>query len=121
MKEPGLVENYRSISLLSIPGKCQEHIVHTVIIYSHDSAYLTDWQHGFVKGRSLFNRVPYNVLLHKLCNLGISGKLLNCCKDYLSNRTQRVAIDGYSSSFLEITSGVPQGSILGPLFCNFHD
>ena len=47
------MENYRSISLLSIPGKCQEHIVHTAIIfYSHVSGYLSDWQHGFVKGRS---------------------------------------------------------------------
>ena len=55
-------------------------------------------------------------MLHKLCNLGISGNLLNWCKDYLSNRTQRLVIDGYSSSLSEITSGVPQGSILGPLF-----
>ena len=51
----------------------------------------------------------------KLCNLGISGNLLNWCKGYLINRTQRIVIDGYSSSS-EITSGVPQGSILGPLF-----
>ena len=63
-----------------------------------------------------FDRVPHNVFLHKLCYLGISGNLLNWCKDYLSNRTQRVVIDGYSSSLSEITSGVPQGSILGPLF-----
>ena len=144
--ERDLVENYRSISLLSIPGKCQERIVHTAI-YSHVSAYLSDWQYGFVKGRSTatqlilthykwektldegrqvdvafldfckaFNRVPHNVFLHKLCYLGISVNLLNWCKDYLSNRTQRVVIDGYSSSLSEITSGVPQGSILGPLF-----
>ena len=45
------MENYRSISVLSIQGKCQERIVHTAI-YSHVSAYLSDWQHGFVKGRS---------------------------------------------------------------------
>ena len=42
--------------------------------------------------------------------------MLSWCKDYLNNRTQRVVIDGYSSSLSEITSGVPQGSILGPLF-----
>ena len=54
--------------------------------------------------------------MHKLCNFGISGELLNWCQDYLSNRRQRVVIDGYSSSLIEITSGVPQGSILGPLF-----
>ena len=42
--------------------------------------------------------------------------MLSWCKDYLNNRTQRVVIDGYSSSLSEISSGVPQGSILGPLF-----
>ena len=140
------VDNYRSISLLSIPGKCQERIVYSAI-YSHVSAYLSDWQHGFVKGRSTatqlilthhkwakaldeghqvdvvfldfskaFDRVSHQALLHKLCNFGISGELLNWCQDYLSNRRQRVVIDGYSSSLTEITSGVPQGSILGPLF-----
>ncbi|XP_068739259.1 uncharacterized protein [Montipora capricornis] len=126
--------------------KCQERIVYSAI-YSHVSAYLSDWQHGFVKGRSTatqlilthhkwakaldeghqvdvgflyfskaFDRVPHQALLHKLCNFGISGELLNWCQDYLSNRRQRVVIDGYSSSFTEITCGVPQGSILGPLF-----
>ena len=46
-----LVDNYRSISLLSIPGKCQERIVYSAV-YSYVSAFLSDWQHGFVKGRS---------------------------------------------------------------------
>ena len=46
-----VVENYRSISLLSIPSKCQEKIVHHAI-YSHVAPYLTDWQHGFIRGRS---------------------------------------------------------------------
>lgn len=45
------VENYRSIFLLSILGKFQERIIHCAI-YSHVSPFLTDWQHGFVKGRS---------------------------------------------------------------------
>ena len=39
------VENYRSISLLSILSKCQERIIHCAI-YSHVSPFLTDWQHG---------------------------------------------------------------------------
>ena len=45
------VENYRSISLSSILGKCQERIVHRVV-YSHVSPFLNGWQHGFVKGHS---------------------------------------------------------------------
>ena len=41
------VENYRSISLLPIPAKCLERLVHTTI-YAHVSPYLSEWQHGFV-------------------------------------------------------------------------
>ena len=46
-----LVENYTSISLLPIPAKCLERLVHTAI-YAHISPYLLEWQHGFVKGKS---------------------------------------------------------------------
>ena len=46
-----VVKNYRSISLLSVPSKCQEKIVDDAI-YSHVAPFLTDWQHSFVKGRS---------------------------------------------------------------------
>ena len=60
--------------------------------------------------------IVFPIMSCKLCNLGISGNLLNWCKGYLINRTQRIVIDGYSSSLSEVTSGVPQGSILGPLF-----
>ena len=50
------VENYRSISVLSILGKCQERIVHRVI-YSHVSPFLNNRQHGFVKGRSCITQL----------------------------------------------------------------
>ena len=63
-----------------------------------------------------FKRVSHQALLHKLCNFGISRELLNWCQDYLSNRRQRVVIRDYSPCLTEITSGVPKGSILGPLF-----
>ena len=46
-----LVENYRSISLLPIPAKCLERIVYDAIC-DHIFPYLTEWQHGFIKGRS---------------------------------------------------------------------
>ena len=72
----------------------------------------------FSKG---FDHIPHQTLLHKLCNFGISGKLLNWCQHYLSTRRQRVVINGYSFSLTEITSGVPQGSILGPLEVNAYN
>ena len=48
--------------------------------------------------------------------MGITGILLNWIGDYLSHRKQKVLINGIESSTLEINAGVPQGSILGPLF-----
>ena len=62
-----------------------------------------------------FDSVPHDLLVLKLQTFGINGKLLNWFKDYLSNRYQRVVIDGAHSDWLTVDSGVPQGSILGPL------
>ena len=53
------------------------------------------------------HKVLLRVLQHKLCNFGISGSLLAWCGDYLSNRKQRVVVDGKCSSWLDITSGGP--------------
>jgi hypothetical protein len=55
------------------------------------------------------------MLLNKLEQYGISGSLLQWFRSYLSDRYQRVALDGTLSDWLPATSGVPQGSILGPL------
>ena len=56
--------------------------------------------------------------LEEPCGCQPKGDLLNVseCRHYLSNPSNRVVIDGYSSSLTEIISGVPQGSTLGPLF-----
>ena len=62
-----------------------------------------------------FDRVWHKALLRKLYGIGIRGTLFSWFKDYLSNRTQAVVIKGKSSSYLKIPSGVPQGSVLGPL------
>ena len=45
------VENYRLISLLPISAKCLERLVHTAI-YAYISPYLSEWQHGFISGKS---------------------------------------------------------------------
>jgi len=62
-----------------------------------------------------FDRVPHGKLLFKLECLGFKGPLLAWFRSYLSGRRHRVVIDDEASDFLPVTSGVPQGSILGPL------
>ena len=54
-------------------------------------------------------------LIFKLEQNGVSGSLLTLFQNYLDNRKQRVALNGSFSQFTRIESGVPQGSILGPL------
>ena len=62
-----------------------------------------------------FDKFWHQGLLFKLESFGIRGKLLNLLEDYLSNRFQRVLLNGKESIWLPIKAGVPQGSMLGPL------
>ena len=57
----------------------------------------------------------YIILVFKLAQNGISGSLLKLFQNYLNNRKQRVVLNGSFSEYSKIASGVPQGSILGPL------
>ena len=62
-----------------------------------------------------FDKVWHKSLLFKLKQNGISGKLLNLFESYLHNKKQRVALNGFFSQYAHVESGVPQGSVLGPL------
>ncbi len=54
-------------------------------------------------------------LLYKIKNYSIKGHLFDWVQSFLSNRFQRVSVDGQYSNFTQVLSGVPQGSVLGPL------
>ena len=62
-----------------------------------------------------FDLVWHKGLLHKHKSTGVSGELLLWFKNYLTDRQQRVVLPGASSQWKVLSSGVPQGSILGPL------
>jgi ribonuclease P/MRP protein subunit RPP40 len=62
-----------------------------------------------------FDSLSFNKLFIKLKGYGISDKLLFWIEAFLKDRKQRVLINDSKSNFIEVISGVPQGSVLGPI------
>ena len=143
--EKSYVENYRPISLLSLISKVlercvfhniQHHVFQQINPCQHGfvprKSCVTQLIEVFEQiGRKLdnskqidviyldmskaFDKVSHAQLMHRLHEFGFRGNLLNWFSSYLSNRYQQTTIGGATSRPLAVTSGVPQGSILGPL------
>jgi hypothetical protein len=140
--------NYRPVSLLPVMSKVFERAIYKQLMdHFHNifHPYLSAFRPGFGCNTALlkivedwksflddnkylaailmdlskaFDCLPHDLLLLKLKHYDLSETAVHLIKSYLSNRKQCVKIDGTLSEFRDIIKGVPQGSILGPIFFN---
>ena len=69
---------------------------------------------AFIDLKKAFDTVHHDLILQKLIAYGVRGITYDWLSNYLRNRRQCVKVDDHSSSLLDVTRGVPQGSVLGP-------
>lgn len=142
------VTNYRPISKLSCVSKVFEHVIHKKLFFLTQSLIspsqhgfysgrstttnLTVFSEYCLSALELggqieviytdfskaFDKVSIKILYAKLQAMGFHSNFLMWIESYLSHRMCKVVVDGFESLPYEQTSGVPQGSILGPLFFN---
>ena len=133
------LSNYRPISSLPIFNEIFGFFIENNLISQHQSGFKPgdscinqllsitpeiyqsfderpDASSVFLDISKAFDKVWHDGIIFKLKQNGISGNLLNLLSNFLRNRKQRVVLNGQTSSWADVNAGVPQGSILGPLF-----
>lgn len=121
-----------------IASQIMQYLVNSKLIFSNQHGFqrgrscesqlfelVTDLHHSvhsthpidaiFIDFAKAFDRVPHFRLIHKLNAMNLSPGVIDWIKDFLSDRSQSVIINKNASAPVSVKSGVPQGSVLGPI------
>lgn len=145
-----LLENYRPISKLCIIAKIFESIIYDYLfnevkniinveqhgfmrgrsvetnLFLYTNYLLEQMNAGFqvdavyTDFSKAFDKIDHSILIRRLADVGVHGSLLRWIASYVNNRRQSVVIGDCYSAYRKLTSGVPQGSHLGPLLFNLY-